>query len=137
MTKITKILANKVLFGLAVTLSIGVLYFVIGMAWISYEINSQCERAKYAYSGDCVTASISLLQDENRSFRERNSAIWVIGQLGDDRALPVLETYYTGIIPDREPLNEMISQYELRKSIKWLREGHNLLTLIWRHSIDQ
>jgi hypothetical protein len=32
-----------------------------------------------------------------------DSAIWALGQLGDDRALQMLEHFYTGDIPDRAP----------------------------------
>jgi hypothetical protein len=74
------------------------------------------------------------LEDENRSFKARNSAIWALGQFGDSRALPVLEKYYTGNIPDREPLNGTISQYELKKAIKLAKGGTNISAFIWRTS---
>jgi hypothetical protein len=58
--------------------------------------------------------------------RHRNSAIWALGQLGDGRALPALERYYMGIIPDREPFDEMISQYELNKALHLAKGGTNI-----------
>lgn len=135
MKKITSKLLNKIFFLMAVGLSIGILFFVIGVAWIGYEAKNQCERAKLAYEGDCVEALISLLNDTNRSFRERNDAIWTLGQLGDSRALPVLETYYTGNILDREPLNETISQYELRKAVNLTSGGTNIIGWMWRDGV--
>jgi hypothetical protein len=116
----------------AIGVSVFLLFFIIGTTWIGYEVKSQCQEAQRAYSGDCVEALISLLEDENRSFRERNSAIWALGQLGDNRALPVLEKYYTGNIPDREPLDGTISQYELKKAINLASGGLNLGAFVWR-----
>jgi hypothetical protein len=116
----------------AIGVSIILLFFIIGATWIGYEVKSACREAQRTYDGDCAEALISLLKDENRSFRERNSAIWALGQLGDSHALPVLEKYYTGNIPDREPLDETISQYELRKAINLAGGGLNISAFVWR-----
>ncbi|MGI5826695.1 MAG: HEAT repeat domain-containing protein [Patescibacteria group bacterium] len=116
----------------AIGVSIFLLFFIISTTWIGYGVKSQCQEAQRDYSRDCVESLISLLEDENRSFRERNSAIWALGQLGDNRALPVLEKYYTGNIPDREPLDGTISQYELKKAINLASGGLNLGAFVWR-----
>jgi hypothetical protein len=94
--------------------------------YIRNEVEQECRVARARYGGDCVDAMSKLLQDENRSFRDRNDAIWVLGQLGDERALPALNRYYTGVIPEREPINGMISQYELKKAIKLAEGGFNI-----------
>jgi len=116
----------------AVGLSIFFLFFVIACSWIGYEVKNQCQEAKREYSGDCVESLISLLNDENKGFRARNDAIWALGQLGDNRALPVLQSYWTGNIPPREPLDKMISQYELKKAIQLTSTGPNITAIIWR-----
>jgi len=72
-----------------------------------------------------------LLKDENRSFKSRNSAIWALGQIGDARALPVLQSFYTGNIPPKESLNDDISQYELKKAINLAGGGTNLTAIFW------
>ncbi len=93
--------------------------------------------AQNKYGGDCVEAFIGLVDDETEDFRSRNDAIWALGQLGDSRALPVLNNYFTGIIPDREPLNSVISQYELSKAIKLAEGGTNLTAWAWRGSVTK
>lgn len=118
----------------AVGLSIFLLLFFIGGVWIGYDVKDTCKDAQAAYGGDCVEALTSLLEDESRSYRARNSAIWALGQFGDSRALSVLEKYFTGDIPDREPLNETISQYELKKAINLASGGVNISAFIWRNS---
>jgi HEAT repeat protein len=75
---------------------------------------------------------ISLLKDENKGFRERNDAVWALGQLGDSRALPVLRKFYTGDIPEVELLDGVISQYELKKAINLTSGGVNISAFIWR-----
>lgn len=108
----------------AVGISIFFLFAVITYSWMGFEVKSNCQMAKRAYGGDCVGALSKLLADENRSYRERNSATWALGQIADKRALPTLERLYTGKIPDREPLDKTLSQYELRKAVKWCKEGN-------------
>ena len=75
---------------------------------------------------------MAVLADEDRSYRARNSAIWALGQLGDVRVLPLLESYFTGQIPEREPYDAGISQYELKKAIKLAGGGLNLTAWAWR-----
>lgn len=110
----------KKIFLFAISGLVGLIIFslVFLVGWIKYEIAHQCNIAQKQYEGDCVESLNSLLVDENQSYKSRNDAIWVLGRLADPRALPSLENYYTGIIPEREPLDQMISQYELKKAIK-------------------
>ena len=126
---------NRVMEGLlymvAIGVSIGLLLFVVTCTIIGYEVNQICSDAKSEYGNDCAGSLITLLSDETQPFRERNSAIWALGQLGDDRALPVLESYYTGDVPERESLSEGISQYELKKAIKLAGGGLNLTSWAW------
>lgn len=129
-------LKNPFLFLLSLGLSLFILFFVVTSSWIGYDIKSKCRESKADYGGNCTQALISLLKDENRSFNSRNSAIWALGQIGDSTALPVLQSFYTGYIPDREPLNEMISQYELQKAIKLTNGGFNLTAIFWKYNLN-
>ncbi len=135
----SKNIKQKLFYLLAIGISVFLLFFIISASWIGYEVKNQCQEAQRDYGGDlsagkvdCVEVLISLLKDENRSFRARNDAIWALGQLGDARALPVLENLYTGDIPDREPYDGVISQYELKKAINLTSGGVNLSALVWR-----
>lgn len=117
----------------AIGISIFVLFFIITNVWIGYEAKKICQEAKWEYKKtDCVEALIDTLDDENQGYRTRNHAIWALGQFGDSKALPVLQKYYTGDIPDREPLDDMISQYELKKAINLANGGLNITAFLWR-----
>lgn len=131
-----KIVRDIALIGVT-SVSIFLLLFVITCMWIGFYVKTQCQDARREYGGDCVNALTSLLNDKNRGFRARNSAIWALGQLGDSRALPTLQRYHTVNMPPREPLDEVISQYELNKAINLTSGGNNLTAIFWRHSIDK
>jgi len=117
----------------SIGLSLFALFFFITNIWIGHDAKRLCQEAKWEYQKtDCVDALISTLDDDNQGFRSRNHAIWALGQFGDSKALTVLQKYYTGNIPDREPLDSVISQYELQKAIKLAKGGLNLTAWTWR-----
>src|SRR4030066_1302568 len=128
---------EKLFYAVAIGISIFLLFFFIGCAWIGYEAKNLCQNAKWQYGGDCVEALIVQLKDEHQGFRTRNQAIWALGQLGDSRALPVLNSYYTGNIPDREPLDGTISQYELKKAVDLTSGGANITAFLWRGFLNE
>lgn len=106
--------------------------FFIGSLVIGNSVKDVCQISQTKYEGDCVGSLVVSVDDENNSFRERNRAIWALGQLGDKRALIVLESNYTGVEKNREPLNENLSQYELEKAIKLTKGGNNITAFVWR-----
>jgi PBS lyase HEAT-like repeat len=52
--------------------------------------------AQSQFPGKRVEALIALVNCQSCDIRERNNAVWALGQLDDPRALPVLESCYTG-----------------------------------------
>ena len=138
MTKKTSSKIKKLFFyGLTVGLSLFVLLFVITCVWIGYEVKDRCRQAQQDYGNStCSQALASLLQDDTRSFASRNSAVWTLGQLGNPKSLPVLESFYTDNIPAREPINGTLSQYELKKAINLTSGGTNITSIFWRYGIE-
>ncbi len=118
-----------------VVTSVFVLFFLAIGVVIGKEVNATCKLATEHYGGTCVTALEKTVNDEANPYRVRNSAVWTLGQLGDPKALPTLKQHYTGTIPDREPLDHTLSQYELKKAIRLLQNGTNITAFIWRGSI--
>ena len=124
---------KKILFYLiAIGAGLFLLFFVITCLLIGHSVRNHCRLAQEKYGGDCVESLIPFLDDENNGFKDRNSAIWALGQLGDSRALPVLQKYFTGSIPAKEPFGQSISQYELKKAVNLASGGFNLSAIIWR-----
>ena len=71
------------------------------------------------YPGDRVEALMELVADSDRSLKTRNRAVWALGQIGDARALPLLEEHYTGEECDH---SRLLCQRELRKAIARCRD---------------
>lgn len=105
--------------------SVVVLFVVSAIAmnvWIRSDVKKNISIAQQKYPGTGEEALISFLQDENNSFSDRGQiAIWTLGMLKSDRALPILKGYYKD---DPKGLtckghhNQMLCQYGLYKAIK-------------------
>ena len=88
-------------------------------------VRKTCDFAKEKNQGKCQTALASVLKDEEVTPKEKNDAIWALGQMAEPESLPALEKIYVGKVPEgREPLNEVVSQYEIEKAIRWVKNGN-------------
>lgn len=130
-----KQIVNAVLYLAAVAFRIAAFGLVVGATWIGYEVKNECQQAQRQYGGDCVQALSIVVDDETSSYRRRNSAVWALGMIGDPRALDLLQSHYTGNIPPREPLDDVLSQYELKKAIYQVNGGVNIVRWIWISSL--
>lgn len=131
--KIFKRYKDWLFYWVAVGVGFFVLFFLVTSSWIGVSVKEKCLAATARYGNDdCVLILIDQVVDKGASFRERNYAIWALGQLGDGRALPVLESMHTGNIPDREPYDAGISQHEIKKAINLIESGFNITAFVWR-----
>jgi hypothetical protein len=76
------------------------------------------------------------VEDTSHSLRERNRAVCALGQIGDRRALPVLQKHYSGKPCDH---GSALCQRELGKAIELVEGGVNATALVWKRlesSID-
>ena len=74
------------------------------------------------YPGDRIEALVRYVDSENHSLRERNRAVWALGQIGDERALPALEKLYTGEPCDHD---NSLCQRELQRAITACKGAFN------------
>ena len=89
--------------------------FVLICWSIRTSVKEMSAEAVGEYPGDRITALMAYVDSGNHSLRQRNRAVWALGQIGDKRALPVLEKWYTGQPCDHK---NSLCQYELGKAIK-------------------
>jgi hypothetical protein len=87
------------------------------------------QSAQERFPGSRVQALAAVVACESCDLSDRNHAVWALGQLADQRALPVLERYYTGEKCDHL---HKICQYELQKALRLVRSGHNSEAFLWR-----
>lgn len=113
-----KIVGYGVLFSLAFLL---ILYLMAcwsirsGVKAISSEVNEE-------FPGDRIEALIKYAGSENHSLRQRNMAVWALGQIGDERAMSALRKWYIGGPCDHD---EFLCQHELQKAITLCEGGFN------------
>lgn len=108
------------------------IFIIIMSLYIGHDVDAMCKHAQDKYHLPCVDSLVLLLDNPNESYKDRNSAIWALGQLGNEKSLPTLHKYYTKDIPNKESLEKDISQYELKKAISLASGSTNIARLIWR-----
>jgi hypothetical protein len=103
--------------------SCGLAFIIIAFFMVCLSIRSGVKEisamAVHEYPGERVEALIAFVESTDHSLRQRNRAVWALGQIGDKRALPVLKSFYTGGACEHD---RALCQYELQKAIK-LCEG--------------
>jgi hypothetical protein len=108
---------------------------------LSIELNVKrcCEMAIRAYPGDKANALMMFVRSDEfgydaHRYRANNHAVWALGQLGDQRALPFLRNLLTGQPCDHET---NLCQGEIREAIQKLeRRGFNLPKFLWRGVVN-
>ena len=103
--------------------------FAFVEATIGIGVAGASHKAMAQFKGDKVEALIALVNCEECSLKDRNMAVWALGQLRDKRALPALYKYRTGKRCDHQ---RMICQYEIAKAIKWTEGNSYMLPQVWR-----
>lgn len=118
-----------VLVGLAVLLACG----ACALGYCRWAIQSGLDRccamaqSAHPHPGDDVAAMLEYVQTDSHSLRDRDLVVWALGQARDSRALPVLESYYTG---DKCDHDRYLCQGELAKAMKLCRgQAPNLLCI--------
>jgi HEAT repeat protein len=101
---------------LAMTL---VVLYGYGCHLIFSGVQNIAREAQATYAGGPVVALIALVEDEQALFEQRNTAIWALGQIGDRRALPVLEGLHTDEVqhPPYDSTSYIV-QYSVEKALK-------------------
>jgi hypothetical protein len=119
---------------LTLVLSFGLGFLVIAFLLICFIIGSGVHSistmALREHPGDKIAALMVVVESEHHTYRDRNRAIWALGQLGDPRALPLLQKHYTGKASNEK--NEL-SQYELENAIMLCNGATNIGAYVWRH----
>ncbi len=114
---------------------LGIVAALIILAFIGLEgligvgVEHDSQNAMRAFPGDRIEALIAVVDCQGCDLRNRNQAVWALGQLRDKRALPVLYKYRTGKKCDHF---RFICQYELAKAIRWTEGNAYVAPQLWR-----
>ncbi|HKZ34256.1 MAG TPA: hypothetical protein VJ179_00090 [Patescibacteria group bacterium] len=107
--------------------------FLYSLYLIRKDVKTACLKAKTAYQKDCVESLIQVIQSGESSYREKNTAVWALGQIADKKALPFLSILEASL-PKQErcTYDEFICTYEVQKAIKWCTQG-NVTSWMYRN----
>ncbi|MBN1821631.1 MAG: HEAT repeat domain-containing protein [Prolixibacteraceae bacterium] len=101
--------------------------FVVINIWIGHDVKQNIKLAQLKYGGSAEDALITFLEDKNNSFNDRtHKAVWTLGQIRSEKALPILKKYYYDDPKGKTCKgnhNSMLCQYELHKAISAIENG--------------
>jgi hypothetical protein len=108
---------------------VAILAGVLGIRfWLGAdELNATYAGIRERHPGDRMQSLLSCLQATDEPLAVKNRAIWILGELRDERALPILEELMTGRECDHQ---RHVCQRELTKAIEKIACGRELA--IWR-----
>lgn len=109
--------------------SLVLLYLGLGLV-IGHQVGNAVSEAVAIASGDPVSALLFVVNSSDSSIREKNRAVWALGQLGNPRALDTLQSQINGQSCDH---SSQICQYTLKKAIGLCEGEQNIGAYIWRH----
>jgi len=123
----SKLFGRKAILVLLVSLGVCATAMGVLRQRIQSDLDNWCVTAQAAHPhpDDDVAALLDYVQSDVHSLRQRNSAVWALGQARHPRALPILEGYFTG-----EPCDHArrLCQRELSKAVALCKgETPNLL----------
>ncbi len=128
---------RRMIVGIGIAAVAGCVFaFVLLSLTIGYHVRATATRAIAEYPGDRVTALMAYASSDDHSLRNRNRAIWALGQLGDARALPLLKSLRAEHEDQPCDHDHYLCHHELDKATRACDGGTNISALIWRHGIE-
>jgi hypothetical protein len=119
---------KRVLFIIGISLTVIFFCFFLAMRiWCGHGIKERISIAKQQYSGTAEDALIAYLSDTTHSTRDRSDvAIWTLGQIRSQKALPILKDLYKND-PEGKTCkyhhDSVLCQYEIHKAIVSIEHG--------------
>ncbi|MCW0483638.1 HEAT repeat domain-containing protein [Gaoshiqia sediminis] len=100
---------------------------LVAYIWIDCCAKENITVAQQKYGGTAEEALIAFVRDESNPARDRTHlAVWTLGQIGSEQALPVLHELYHDD-PEGKTCkgrhDSVICQYELHKAIESIENG--------------
>ena len=117
-----KFRTKRILFYIGISmLALLICSFFAIYIWIDLDVKKNIDIAKQKYSGTAEDVLIAYLSDTTNSPKDRSQiAIWTLGQIKSEKALPVLKALYKDD-PEGKTCygrhNSVLCQYEIYKAI--------------------
>jgi hypothetical protein len=89
--------------------------------WIGHDVKENIQLAQQKYPGTTEDALLAFLLDESNSYNDRtHKAIWTLGQIRSEKALPLLRDFYKDDPKGKTCYGKhgsLLCQYEIHKAI--------------------
>jgi len=110
---------------ISVVLVVGLMAISATFLIIYRDVKKVCIKARSQYKENCPNSLIKTIQSENVTSREKNSAIWALGQLADKNSLEFLYELNKSL-PDQKrcDYNKHLCKYGVEKAIQWCEKGN-------------
>jgi len=113
---------KKILILVSGILGLILLGFIAIYIWIDIDVRKNIKTAQEMYPGTAEDALIAYLEDVANSPRDRSHvAIWTLGQIHSEKAMPVLQGLYLND-PEGKTCygrhDSVLCQYEIYKALK-------------------
>ena len=104
-------------FGVALLVILVVFVAAYGLlSWQRYTtIRTVCAEVRVEHAGDRIEALVSHLNSAQVDLEEKTRAIWVLGELRDERAVPTLQSLHRS---ERCDHDRFVCQREIRKALR-------------------
>jgi len=119
--------SNTVFWLIIIVMTVGIGGLGLSLRSIYSRVETIVRIAQSRYAGDTAEALMSLIESDSETYRDKNRAIWALGQIGDTRALPVLQRLNTGEVQEKpyDP-SAYIVLYSVRKAIEQIQSDFSL-----------
>lgn len=118
---------KKLLFAVLILVAGSIVFVSAIHLWNGMTVRKNIDAAREEYPGSAEEALIAMLLDSTRSpYVQTHTAIWTLGQIRSEKALPVLQELY---MDDPDGItcygkhDSLLCQYELNKAIKSIENG--------------
>jgi len=117
---------------IAALAGLGILFLAVALffamrIWIGHSVRENIAIAKSHYRGTAEEALIAFMLDTDQSPNERShTAIWTLGQMRSEKALPYLREMYNddpGGLTCKGRHDSVLCQYNLHKAIVNIENG--------------
>jgi hypothetical protein len=131
MPMVKKATIRRPAFLIACAAGAGVLFLGFGIMCLAIGagVDDVLEKARVRFSGNDTSALVAMMNSSDIPFKDRNMAVWALGQLGDTRAAASLEKLLTGQPCDHA---SAVCQRGLKKAIRLCRGGANITRWAWK-----
>lgn len=118
---------RRIFIATAISLFVFTFLVIFSFHSIYQNVSDISIEAKNEFGLDTVESLMAVIKSKRSSFKEKNNAIFALGQIGDKRALPILIQLDTDEIQEKPwDSSKYIVQYKVEKATEQVNSSFSL-----------